>query len=39
MIIGDFDIVGISIDESKANAPLIIDRYRMLPFAISFQEM
>jgi len=34
MIIAKLDIVGIAINEPKADAPLIIYRNRMLPFAI-----
>ena len=39
MVVSDLDVKGIPIDEPKADAPLVIDRYRMLPLAVSFKLM
>ncbi len=37
MVVGDFDVECVSIDEQKADAPLVIDGNRMLPLAILLQ--
>ncbi|MCJ8273092.1 MAG: hypothetical protein MJK04_27290, partial [Psychrosphaera sp.] len=39
VIITDFDVKGIAIDELKTNAPLTVNCNGMLPFAISAQCM
>lgn len=39
MVVGNFNIEGMAIHPAKTNTPLRIDRYRMLPCAISGQGM
>ena len=39
VIVRDLDVIGITIDEAKADAPLVVDRDRVLPAAISFESM
>ncbi|HEY4320746.1 MAG TPA: hypothetical protein VGM77_06140 [Gemmatimonadales bacterium] len=35
VIVADFDVVGVTSDESEADAPLVIHGNRVLPFPIS----
>ena len=37
MIINDFNIIGITIFETETNAPLIVDAYTPLTFAVMRQ--
>src|SRR5665811_763125 len=39
MVVTDLNVVGISVFEDKADSPLVVDRDRMLPFAVTLQAM
>ena len=39
MIIRDLDVVSVAVDESETNAPLVIDRYRILSLSIALEFM
>jgi hypothetical protein len=39
VIVRDFDIVGVAVDKAETDAPLIVDGYCMLPFAVTFELM
>jgi len=39
VIVTHLHVVRIAIDESKADPPLVIDRYRMLPIAVAIERM
>ena len=39
VIVRDLDIVGVAINEAEADAPLIVDRDRVLPAAISLERV
>ena len=39
VVVGDLDVVGIAVAEAEADAPLVVDRDRVLVFAIAFQRM
>lgn len=35
MVVADFNVVGIAIDEAKTDAPLVVDRYGVLAMPIA----
>ncbi len=39
MVVGDLDVIGIPVEKPKADAPLVIDGDRMLPFPVSVKLM
>jgi hypothetical protein len=39
VVVADFDIERVAIFEPKADAPLVIDRYRVLAGAVALQRM
>jgi len=39
MIIRDLDVKGVAVNESKTDAPLVVNRNRILPFTIMLQLM
>jgi len=39
MIIRDLDVKGVAVNESKTDAPLVVNRNRILPFTIVLQLM
>ena len=39
MVVADLDVKGVAILEPKADPPLIVDRYRVLTFAVTLQSV
>lgn len=39
MVVADFDVKRVAVFESKADSPLIVDRYRVLPLSIASQRV
>jgi hypothetical protein len=39
MVVGDFNIMGVTFDESKANAQLVVDGYSLLACSIASQPV
>jgi hypothetical protein len=39
VIVADFDVVRIAIDEAEADAPLVVDCYGMLPLPVASQRV
>ena len=39
VIVGDLDVVGVAVGETKADSPLVIDGNRMLPCPLSLERV